>query len=277
MGAIRDYTQELSINYRALRNIFESSSVSQQRLEVLQTVLRGVNRLYPAIDQPRRALLADKITDHIYAEVERLRLETKRDTAIKATRHALLAERTPPRCYICGYAFSKEVQEAFLKTPGRAAPSLPALVDVFRPRLGLRDISIEIEHVVPVVQGGRGQDNLRLACGWCNKHKSARVSLYEASFTAPRVEGITIGGRELHELPNPFWVIRMLALRGFCQFQGDCGRTADDAELFVAPIDWSGSPNPTNLAIYCETHDPLAVDRMQKREDVRLVWEARTP
>ncbi|RYY11687.1 MAG: hypothetical protein EON55_13750 [Alphaproteobacteria bacterium] len=125
---------------------------------------------------------------------------------------------------------------------------LPLLVDVFRPRLKLRDISIEVEHVVPVAGSGHGQ---------------------------PRVMRYAVGPHELHELPNPFWSIRILALRGRCQHQEGCARTAKDAELFLTLADWAGSPNPTNLLVHCEEHDPLVLYRMRDRAEVAALWAER--
>ncbi len=252
-----------------------SRDPSVQRLEILAAVLKRVKRLYPEVDDVRRKALTERIADHIYPEIERLRTGNARDTANKAARMALLAERTPARCYLCGFAFSENARDAFLRVNGRDEPVLPLLVDVFRPRLKPRDISIEVEHLVPVAASGHGQDNLRLACGWCNKHKSSRVSLYEAPFMAPRVMRHSIGPHELHELPHPFWSIRILALRGRCQHQGECHRDAKIAELFVTLADWSGSPNPTNLLVHCEEHDPLVLHRMQDRAKVAALWAER--
>lgn len=246
-----------------------------QRLDVFAAVYSRIELLYPQVDTPRKRTLAEKLTDHIFADVERLRLSVARDYADKATKLALLAERTPPRCYICGFAFSKEAQDAFLRVQGRDDVRLPRLVDVFRPRLIDRDVSIEIEHVVPVAAGGHGQDNLRLACGWCNKHKSSRVSLYEANHVPPKVSGFRVGTHEIHELPHPFWTIRILALRGQCRHPDGCSHTASTAELFVSPLDWRGSPNPMNLTVFCQEHDPIAAERFQSSLRVAELWDER--
>lgn len=245
------------------------------RLDVFGAVVRRLERLYSEIDLPRRTELAEAITDHLYAEVERVRRHMDRDFATRGTKMALLAASSPPRCYICGFAFSQEAQDAFARVPGRNAVVRPLFVDVLRPRgLVERDIKIEVEHVVPVAQGGSGQANLRLACGWCNRAKSARMSLYEVSSLARTSKGYRLGQQLLFELPNPFWTIRILALRGRCQHLLGCSRTAADAELFIAPKDWSGSPNPTNLHVYCPEHDPIAGDRLQSRDAVALLWRS---
>lgn len=246
------------------------------RLELLELAMKRVHALYGTIDSNRRKKLAEVVTNHVFETVNQLRNATQRDFATPATRHALLGVATPPRCYICGYAFSQEAQDDFLKVKGRAPIQLPQLLDVFRPRgLVERDVKIEIEHVVPVAAGGSGQGNLRLACGWCNKHKSSRVSIYEASFMVPRTNPYRIGSYQLNELPNPFWTIRILALRGRCQHISGCNHTAADSELFISLADWSGSPNPTNLSIYCEHHDPINVDRKLAKSDAEKLWQER--
>lgn len=247
-----------------------------RRLHVFQAVSQRVNKLYGGVDASRRERLTNKIADYIYAEIERLRDDVARDYADAATKLSLMAATTPPRCYICGFAFSQEAQDAFLKTPGRNPIELPLIVDVFRPRgLVERDVKIEIDHLVPVAKGGKGQPNLRLSCGWCNKYKSKRVSLYEASLMPPHTLPFRVSGHRLHELPNPFWTIRILALRPSCQHPGTCTKTAKDSELFIGLNDWSGSPNPTNLAVYCADHDPIASDRMQARAEVAKLWKDR--
>lgn len=248
---------------------------AMQRLNVFAAVLKRIELLYPTVDVPRRRMLTEKITDHIFADVQRLRLSVARDFADKATKLALVAERTPPRCYICGFAFSEEAQDALMRVKGRDAVLLPKLVDVFRPRLVDRDMSIEIEHVVPVAAGGHGPDNLRLACGWCNKHKSSKVSLYEASHVPPKVSGFRVGAHVIHELPHPFWMIRILALRGRCRHPAGCDHTANTAELFVSLVDWRGSPNPMNLTVFCQEHDPIAADRFQSAARVGELWDER--
>jgi hypothetical protein len=245
-------------------------------LEIYALIFARIKQIYPMSNLPRQKLLANKLTDLLFAEVQRLRQSIGRDHANKATRVALISTSPTPRCYICGYAFTKEACDAFQQVQGRNPVRLPALVDILRPRgLKERDIGIEIEHVVPVASGGSGQANLRLACGWCNMHKSSRTSLYEAAFMPPRTNFYLVGTHRLHELPHPFWTVRLLALKGKCQHQGGCSVTSADEELFIAFRDWSGSPNPTNLAIYCGTHDPIAGARMLSASTAAALWEDR--
>lgn len=247
---------------------------TQGRLEIFAAVVKRIDQLYPVIEPDRRKRLAQAITIHVLATVNTIRAKKARDYATPATKLSLLAASTTPRCYICGYAFSKEARDAFLKVKGRQPIQCPPLVDVLMPRgLVERDEGIEIEHVVPVASGGSGQANLRLACGWCNKYKSNRISIYESSFLAPLTTAYRIGKRQLNELPVPFWVIRLLALRGKCQHLAGCNHTAKTSQLFIALSDWTGSPNPTNLMVYCEDHDPIRIDRQQSRTYVQKLWK----
>lgn len=253
-----------------------NAPVAIGRLEVFADVVKRVEALHPGIDRKRLEQLADGVTNHLWAEIERLRKGSKREGASKATKLALMQSTAVPRCYICGYEFTQEAREAFLGVQGAEPVKLPDLVDVLQPRgLTARDISIEVEHIVPVAAGGRGQDNLKLACGWCNKYKSSRISLYEATFLAPRVLGYSIGVHRLYELPHPFWTIRVLATRKRCSHAGGCDHTADTAQLHIGLTDWKGSPNPTNLAIFCTEHDSVRADRLQNAEDVKVLWEHR--
>jgi hypothetical protein len=246
------------------------------RLDIFRTAFRRITDLYPAVDRERREAVADKVAGLLFIEVEKLRRGRERDYASAATKQSLIQASNTPRCYICGYAFSSEAIDAFLRVKGRNPVRLPVMVDVLRPR-GLieREIGIEIEHVVPVAAGGSGQNNLKLACGWCNMHKSARVSLYEVAHLPPRTNPFQIGGHKLHELPAPFWTVRLLALRGRCQHHDGCGATARESELFIAYRDWAGSPNPTNLSVFCQKHDPIAGVRMDYAATVKKLWTER--
>jgi hypothetical protein len=246
---------------------------TQGKLEILSAAVKRIDQIYPSIDVDRRKRLAHAITSHVFDSVTTVRTPKARDFATPATRHILLASSPIARCYICGYPFCGDARDAFLKVKGRNPIQLPTLVDVLMPRgIVSRDVSIEIDHVVPVAAGGLGQANLRLACGWCNKYKSNRISIYESSFLAPRTTRFRIGKYQLNELPVPFWAIRILALRGKCQHVGGCSHTAETSQLYITFADWSGSPNPTNLTVFCETHDPIRVDRKQSRTIVQKLW-----
>jgi hypothetical protein len=220
----------------------------------------------------KRQMFAKQIAEQVMEEVTRLR-DLKRDFATKQIKEDLVAAASTPRCWMCGYAFSSEALGIFLKKPGVGALQLPPIVDLLRPR-GLieRDISIEVEHIMPVASGGTGTANLALACGWCNRYKGAKTSIYDASFRAPR-SPYMLGGQAMYELPHPFWTIRLLAVRRKCEHLDGCGAHADTHEMFIAPVSCLGSPNPSNLQVFCGQHDPYRLDRFVNRVDAAKIWE----
>jgi hypothetical protein len=197
-------------------------------------------------------------------EVFRRRDATQRRTPDKEQRHALLDLSLPkPHCWICGLRFEEPAIERFLGNRD-SRPRLPAFVDFLKPcGLLTRHLQIEIDHVVPVAAGGEHQPDLRLACGWCNMHKSAHQVLYDVpaelrSFRHPRLGHRTV--------PQPFWVVRLLAIRGCCEYTSGCGTTPKDGPLTISPEFPAGAPNPTNLRVTCMEHDPIdAVDRLVAR------------
>jgi hypothetical protein len=172
------------------------------------------------------------------------------------------AAGNPPRCWICGYAFDQIAIDSFLISPRHH--SLKTFVDFMKPRLLQRDYGIEVDHMVPFSQGGGGDANLAIACGWCNKTKGARLSLYDvqaqpAVFIHPRL-GVT-------SLPQPFWVVRILALRKRCE-HGSCHRQVSTSELTATPRNERGAMNPMNLMVTCLEHDRLGSDRLVHRKHV---------
>lgn len=244
------------------------------KIHIHTLVRTKMNDLYPDEDAHSKDELASVITDHLYAEVKRQRL-AGRDSASREKKRELVEAADPPRCYLCGHPFSNEAIDALLKVQGRNEVELPKLVDVFRPRLVRRDVSIEIEHIVPVAKGGSGQQNLKLACGWCNRHKSAKTSIYDAAFSASRIT-FRLGPYLVHELPEPFWLIRLLAMNPRCQHPEGCTADTTSHELFAAPRDWDGSPNPTNIRFFCSTHDPISPHRFIAPSDAEKIWVERS-
>jgi hypothetical protein len=122
-----------------------------------------------------------------------------------------------------------------------------------------KDLRVEVDHLVPFSHGGQGGKNLRLACGWCNRYKSDNLSLYDQAFAPRRVRDAK--GR-VQTIPRPFWVVRLLSVRGRCEWPKGCGRTTASAELFVAPKLPGGAMNPPNLMLVCEEHDTLKNERL---------------
>jgi hypothetical protein len=179
---------------------------------------------------------------------------------------------SPPRCWICGVQFEEASVENFVS--GSKHVWQPLLLDVLRPRgLTQRDFKIEIDHVIPFSRGGGDGENLRLACGWCNRYKSNLGSVYDAQ---GRIRTAGPNGFGLTSLPQPYWVIRLLAMVGHCEHIGGCTRTIANSLLTVTPDVPRGSLNPTNLRVTCLEHDPLGAARFQPVEQVRLLWSKRS-
>jgi len=176
---------------------------------------------------------------------------------------------SPPRCWICGLRFSEVAIDNFVFQQRTEIP-LPKFIDILKP-IGLkqRDLSIELDHVVAHALGGEESDNLRIACGWCNRHKSSLVSIYD-------VEGRPRASlkRELGFacLPHPFWTVRMLAVIRRCEHVDGCERSAEADEMTVAPVTESGAMNPTNLRVTCYEHDPIRLKRRQSHRATSEIW-----
>lgn len=254
-----------------LRYMEESKTI----INVLADTRDRVNKIFASEPQDEREALSEKIAQHVMAEVQRHR-QLKRIGASSIQKRELVdAAVNNPRCWMCGFEFSQIAIDRFLRKPSREQMKLPQFVDILRPRgLYLRDESIEVEHIIPVAAGGGGFDNLALACGWCNKIKGARTSIYDADARAPRIT-FHLGSQIWHELPHPYWTVRLLAVRRRCEHIDGCSSTVDNSELFIAPTDPRGSPNPSNLHIFCKEHDPYATTRIYGREEARKIWERR--
>lgn len=165
------------------------------------------------------------------------------------------------RCWICGAAFPEWARAAFLGDPAETLPAPVPFVDFYKPRgVKVADLRVEIEHVVAHSAGGTNDpENLRLACGWCNRAKSSRGVLYDAEGAPRRRRHPRLGPVSV---PQPFWVVRLLALRPRCEAPQGCPATTEEQELTVAPRRRHGAPNPANLMVVCRDHDPLGDERL---------------
>jgi hypothetical protein len=123
--------------------------------------------------------------------------------------------------------------------------------------------------VMPHAEGGSDGDNLRLACGWCNGHKHAWSTLYQASGASIATKYAGLGSRSL---PQPFWVVRILGTIRKCEHQSGCDKTSANSELTVAPLNRNGALNPTNLMVTCYDHDPIARGRFVSLKVAASAW-----
>ncbi|WP_376776294.1 HNH endonuclease signature motif containing protein [Allocatelliglobosispora scoriae] len=170
------------------------------------------------------------------------------------------ASEPEPRCYLCGYKFTPAARDYFLGR-SRVLPTVSLLVDFTRPRLKVRHLQIEIDHVQPVVDGGSNEiANLRLACGLCNIIKSRFGSIYDTySWPVRHLRHPDLGWVTI---PQPLWLLRVLSLRARCEYRDGCAATVETHEMFAAPWSVSGSLNPVNIKVCCSDHDPWASKRL---------------
>ncbi|AIG73612.1 Hypothetical protein AJAP_03430 [Amycolatopsis japonica] len=228
---------------------------------LMQEMSLSLRELAPAVPADELQVAARQLAAYGWREVK-ARREAERTYIDKDLRQAVWFRDDPlQRCYLCGYRFSPDARDAFLRRKsGRLTPA--RLVDFTRPRgINHRHLRVELDHVIPVFEGGAtDEDNLRLACGWCNLVKSSLWSLYDAkSWSAGVINHPSLGRITV---PQPFWVMRIVATRARCEAPDGCPARLETDELFVAPLSKKGALTPTNLMVVCRKHDPWAGHRL---------------
>ncbi|MEG8181218.1 HNH endonuclease [Nocardia terpenica] len=220
-----------------------------------QAVLNHFAQIAPNSPKDERQEHAKPLTRFAW-QIVLSRRSRAREPISEALREALWSDSQPdPRCYLCGYQFTNQARDRFIGLVS-GAPTLPKFVDFTRPRgLRISHLQIEVDHVIPVADGGRtGIENLRLACGWCNSTKNRYSNIYDSArwssgtFPHPLLGAVTI--------PQPLWVLRTVATRKRCEFSDGCPARIDNNELFGGPRHESGALSPSNIAAYCSEHDP---------------------
>ncbi len=239
---------------------------------IFSDALEAINRTFHTLTKTERMDLTKLVANKILESVLALRSSRERAAIDRENRLMLLDfAGSPPRCWVCGYPFSDNAVEKFLHRTSGGNIALPEFIDAMKP-IGLMasDMLIEIDHKHPFSRGGiDGIENLRLACGWCNRNKGASVSLYDEE---GRVR-MSYARRDLFpSLPQPFWVVRVLATQRRCEHLDGCEKTAENCELTVAPAYGNGAPTPTNLRVTCHEHDPLRLTRMLPRSVAAQIW-----
>lgn len=240
--------------------VFVSSN--QYYPHILKVVKGQVSHLFPRATINQQRELTAQISTLIDQEIERRSGRNRPVITIAKKRTIWDLSGPDQRCWICGYKFTDWAKRRFLEEE-KVKLSLPRFVDFIKP-IGLlaRDISIELDHVIPFSRGGLEDENLRLACGWCNARKGSKISVYDVDskprkFFHPKLGNITV--------PNGFWTVRLLALRNKCEHPGGCTKTTDVEELTITPNNLTGALNPTNLRVTCLEHDPLGSSRLVSR------------
>lgn len=236
---------------------------------VFEVVYNAVGTLFPDCTLPERRDFAREIATHLSAIAVSNRQRRSYD---RDTRSTLLAfAGNPPRCWICGASFLTAAITDFLDRT-TTEHDLPNFIDILKPRgLQSRDYAIEIDHVIPLARGGGEGDNLRLACGWCNRSKRDFLTVYDVAGAPHTIQPVR--GTSLRSLPRAFWVTRILATRGICEHELGCVNNALTSELTVCLRFKTGAANPVNLRVTCLEHDPLISEKLLPRHTARLIWD----
>ncbi len=222
-----------------------------------------------AIDEVDARKPAKDVARFLSIEVQRLTKNSRRISLSIPLRNELIdSSGQSSRCWYCGHPFLQSQVRDFLQAAPQG-PSLrrPRYVDFTAPRgRAVNDLHIEVDHVHPHSKGGdSGLSNLRLACGWCNRHKSALSILFDAR-SAPEVFVHQQLGSIL--TPVPFWVVRVLGTQRRCQAQG-CVATSESEKLVLASGNEAGALVPGNLVVYCTLHDPMSAQRLVPTKDLK--------
>jgi hypothetical protein len=220
---------------------------------------RALRAQHPKVPYDEIRDVALKLATIAWGEIEGRRTRQRARMTLDVRRTLWFTE-SDPRCYLCGYRFTVSARDRFLRR-GRGPVTLPSLVDFTRPRTKERHLTIEIDHVRAVADGGANDlDNLRLSCGWCNSVKGRRGSIFDVdSRPIGMLDHPTLGWVSV---PQPMWVLRIVSMRGRCEHASGCSARLTNCELFVAPAAGSGALNPANTLVLCVEHDPWKDDRL---------------
>ncbi|MGC1199380.1 MAG: HNH endonuclease signature motif containing protein, partial [Geitlerinemataceae cyanobacterium] len=143
---------------------------------ILQYVKRHIPTIFSGLSQQDCKVLTKYIAGLLDREVQRRQSRTRPILSQDDKKDLWDIFSPEPRCWICGYKFTKWSENRFLGYDRETEPPLPQFIDYMTLHgLKPRDLTIEVDHAVPFSQGGLEGDNLRLACGWCNSHKSDRI------------------------------------------------------------------------------------------------------
>jgi len=233
-------------------------------------VLTAVNEKFNQYTKNEKVKIASSVARILQSQINRMKSSLKRQQISRKDKDLLLElAGNPPRCWICGAIFSNEAVDNYLYRKSTSI-RMPKFIDIFFPRgLNQRDLTIEIDHIVAHSLGGSSEDNLALACGWCNRNKNNYLSIYDTNGQPKKAVANSIGVRTL---PHPFWSIRLLSTVRICEFLDGCASATSNSNLTITSINQNGSMNPTNIRVTCYEHDNLQVIRLQPPNIVRHVW-----
>ena len=242
-------------------------------VDIYADVFSRVEFIFSNSTKLEQEWVAKYFSDLVLQRVNSLKFKRNRKSYSSEIRLTLVERNvSKPRCWICGFLFADETCDAFLNKRSLEFDNSHSFIDIYKP-LGLdpRDSQIEIDHVVPHSAGGGDGDNLRLSCGWCNRHKGVFSSLYDVGGSAVLLRTSLHGVRSL---PRKFWTVRLLGLVQRCEHPSGCTANVLSSELTIEPIDELGVPNPANLRVVCGDHHRMGHTRLLPAEIVRKIWSS---
>ena len=174
----------------------------------------------------------------------------------------LIAREKDPKCWICQRHFCEDAIHNFTNRGDSRNINLPGTVDFMFPRgLIQRDLSIEVEHIVPFSLAEGNPDklsNLALSCGWCNISKSNTVSVYTVNRNGKYYAHPRLGKRSV---PNRYWIVKLLMLHRKCEVCNKAPLTKAN-KLRLDLINDKGVANISNLKVVCGICDRIKGDRL---------------
>ena len=240
------------------------------RPRIFADVLRAVRGRFVDRGTAEQEKIASSVADIVLGMVRGLQQTGggRRSWPLPLKEELLDRAKDPPRCWLCGGVFPQTAVDRFMKGDRNIEVAPLAYVDILRPR-GIRgaDLAIQVDHVQAFAQGGGEDDNLALACAWCNGAKSWFRWLYDPDSRAFRGHAGVFKGVDL---PKPFWTVRLMGAVRQCEHPG-CAKSADNSEVTVVPVGDNGVFNPLNLRVTCLEHDRYP-HRHQTREVAAQAW-----
>jgi 5-methylcytosine-specific restriction endonuclease McrA len=253
----------LVLAYWNVLSMFDPARYIQYNNSFVYLYQDAQSRLADTFDVPIAEVRAQAfaIAQFLAFEIARYKGPSPRNRLDRSLRIELIASSGQEcRCWYCGYRFDGEVMDAFIQA--RRLDLRPALyVDFVTPRgLHAEDSRIEVDHIQPLAAGGSNElSNMRIACGWCNRGKSSLRLLFEATKSMRAIDHPGLGAVSI---PAAFWSIRVRSVRRRCEYPDGCAARLSNTELVVGPWHREGAMVPGNLAVFCETHDPLRDHRL---------------
>ena len=206
-------------------------------------------------------LAARAISEMVWDDIARRRLAGRRAIPQQIREDLWFAAEPEPRCYLCGYRSARRLATAYSDAMGAGWLMSSQCWSTSRGHADSTPATCRsrwtTSHRWP--GGATAAFNLRLACGWCNRVKSDRSSLYDA----PARSQTVVTTRDLGDVavPQPLWVLRIVATRGRCEDPTGCPARLDTHELFIAARSPSVTITPVNALVFCSNHDPWASAR----------------